>query len=99
VGEYVAPGAALVQLGDMSAWRVKTDDLTEIQIARVREGARVIMTFDGLPDLELPGKVAAIRAFGEKKRGDITYTVYIEPDRFEPRLKWNMTAIVKIEAE
>lgn len=99
IGEYVGPGVALVQLGDMSSWRVKTDDLTEIQIARVREGAKVTMTFDGLPDLELTGKVAAIRAFGEKKRGDITYTVFIEPDRHEPLLKWNMTAIVKIETE
>ena len=50
-----------------------------------------------LPGLELPGKVTSIRAFGEKKRGDITYTVFIEPDRYESQLKWSMTAIIKIE--
>ena len=97
VGEYVAAGTPLVRLGVLSAWRIQTDDLTELQIARVREGAGVTMTFDGLPGLELPGRVSAIRAFGEKKRGDITYTVYIEPERHEPKLKWSMTAIVKIE--
>ena len=97
VGEYVAAGTPLVRVGILSAWRIQTDDLTELQIAKVREGARVMMTFDGLPGMELPGKVTSIRAFGEKKRGDITYTVYIEPERHEPRLKWSMTAIVKID--
>jgi len=99
VGEYVAAGTPLVRVGELSSWRVQTDDLTELQIAKVREGAKVMLTFDGLPGLELPGKVTGIRSFGEKKRGDITYTVYIEPERYEPRLKWSMTAIVKIEPE
>lgn len=99
MGEYVPAGQPLVRLGELTAWQVQTDDLTEIQIAKVREGAKVTMTFDGLPGVELPGKVTAIRSFGEKKRGDITYTVYITPDYFEPRLKWNMTAVVKIDAE
>ena len=97
VGEYVAAGTPLIRIGEMSSWRIQTDDLTELQIARVRQGAAVMLTFDGLPGLELPGKVTGIRAFGEKKRGDITYTVFIEPERHEPRLKWSMTAIVKIE--
>ena len=97
VGEYVAAGTPLVRIGELSAWRIQTDDLTELQIARVRQGAAVTMTFDGLPGLELPGKVTSIRAFGEKKRGDITYTVFIEPDRYESQLKWSMTAIIKIE--
>ena len=97
VGEHVPAGTPLVRLGVLTDWRVQTDDLTELQIAKVREGAKVMLTFDGLPGLELPGKVVSIRAFGEKKRGDITYTVFIEPERYEPRLKWSMTAIVKIE--
>jgi HlyD family secretion protein len=97
VGEYVAAGTPLVRLGEFSAWRIQTDDLTELQIAKVREGAKVSLTFEGLPGLELAGKVTSIRAFGEKKRGDITYTVYIDPERHEPLLKWSMTAIVKIE--
>ena len=97
VGEFVAAGTPLVRVGDLSAWRIQTDDLTELQIAKVREGAAVNLTFEGLPGIELMGRVSAIRAFGEKKRGDITYTVFIDPDRHEPLLKWSMTAIVKIE--
>lgn len=99
VGEFVAAGTPLVRVGDLSAWRIQTDDLTELQIAKVREGAAVNLTFEGLPGVELSAKVTSIRAFGEKKRGDITYTVYIDPDRHEPLLKWSMTAIVKIEPQ
>jgi HlyD family secretion protein len=95
-GEYVAPGAAVARLADISAWQVETSDLTELSIAKVREGAPVIMTFDALPGLELAGKVARIKEYGESKQGDITYTVVIAPDHPEARLRWNMTAAVKI---
>jgi HlyD family secretion protein len=40
--------------------------------------------------------VKFIRPFGEKKRGDITYTVTIAPDRWDDRLRWNMTAQIAI---
>ena len=96
-GEYVAAGGVLVRMADQSRWLIRTDDLTELGIDRVRPGAAVKMTFDAIPGLELTGRVINIRAFGEKKRGDMTYTVFIEPERHESRLRWNMTAIVSIE--
>jgi HlyD family secretion protein len=95
-GEYVAPGAAVAQLADISAWQVETSDLTELSIAKVRAGAPVTITFDALPGLELAGKVARIKQYGESKQGDITYTVVIAPERQEAQLRWNMTAAVKI---
>ena len=86
-----------IQLADLSKWQIKTTDLTEINIARIKEGAEVKITFDAIPGLELPGKVTRIRAFGEKKRGDMTYAVFIEPLRMDERMRWNMTASVSIE--
>ena len=32
------------------------------------------------------------------QQGDITYTVVVAPDQNDPRLRWNMTAVVTIEA-
>lgn len=87
-----------VQLADLSKWQIKTHDLTEINIARVTEGAPVTITFDALPGVQIPGKVTHIRAYGEKKRGDMTYAVFIEPLENDARLRWNMTASVSIEA-
>lgn len=96
VGEHAAVGTVLVRIADESAWEVRTDDLTELVIARVKEGDDVSLTFDGLPDLTIPAKVKSIRSFGEKKRGDITYTVTIAPDFWDQRLRWMMTAQIAI---
>ncbi|MGQ9683970.1 MAG: HlyD family secretion protein, partial [Anaerolineae bacterium] len=96
VGEQALPGVALVQLADTSAWEIETEDLTELAIADVVVGAPVTVTFDALPDLTLPGKVARIRSYGERRQGDIVYTVGIVLDRQDPRLRWNMTAAVAI---
>jgi HlyD family secretion protein len=94
VGEYVAPGAPVVHLADFSSWAIETTDLTELNIVHVREDSQAAVTFDAIPGLELLGRVSHIRALGENKQGDITYTVTIHLDRQDPRLRWNMTASV-----
>lgn len=96
VGEHALLGTVLVRVADESAWEVRSDDLTELVIARVRRGDDVTLTFDGIPGLEIPGKVSFIRPYGEKKRGDITYTVIIAPERWDERLRWMMTAQIAI---
>ena len=96
VGEQSLPGTVLVRIADESAWVIRSDDLTELVIARVRIGNPAVLTFDGIPGLEIPGKVSMIRPYGEKKRGDITYTVTIVPERWDDRLRWMMTAQIAI---
>ncbi len=96
VGEHASIGTVLVRIADESAWEVRSDDLTELTVAKVRVGDEVALTFDGVPGLEIPGRVKFIRPFGEKKRGDITYTVTVAPDRWDDRLRWNMTAQLAI---
>jgi HlyD family secretion protein len=85
-------------MADLATWQIETTDLTELDIARVRAGSTVTMTFDAVPGLELSGKVSRIRPIGENKQGDITYVVTITPDRQDERLRWNMTAAVSIAA-
>ncbi|MGB9632673.1 MAG: efflux RND transporter periplasmic adaptor subunit, partial [Chloroflexaceae bacterium] len=81
---------------DMSNWKIETEDLTELSIVRIREGDPVTITFDALPGFELPGKVAQIKPMGENRQGDVVYTVVVIPDRWDERLRWNMTATVRI---
>jgi len=97
-GEYLAGGQVLVRLADLGNWQIETTDLTELGVVNVREGDPVAVTFDALPDLQLSGKVATIRGYGEDRQGDIVYTVVIAPDRQDERLRWNMTAKVSIAA-
>jgi multidrug efflux pump subunit AcrA (membrane-fusion protein) len=98
-GEQVVPGSPIVVLADLSAWQIETDDLTELNVVRIREGDPVMISVDAIPDLELPGKVVRIEAIGVSKLGDITYTVIIEPLETDPRLRWNMTASVVVDPE
>ena len=104
VGEAVSLGAITdqspaVTLADTSVWKVETTDLTEIDVVDVNEDARVLVTFDAIPELELTGEVAQIEALGVNKQGDITYTVTIALDEMDERLKWKMTANVYFEVE
>lgn len=95
-GAFVPPGAAIVGVADPTSWQVETTDLTELNVTRVQVGQPATLTFDAIPGLTLPARVARIKALGAKDRGDILYTVTLEPTRPDDRLRWNMTAAVNI---
>jgi HlyD family secretion protein len=97
LGEQVNPGAPIATLANLSAWQIETSDLKELDIARVQPGTPVRLTFDALPDLSLDGVVNLIRPRGGDNRGDVVYTAVIEPLESDPRLLWNMTAVVTVE--
>ena len=95
-GEPVAAGSPVAEIGDLSAWQVETDDLSELDIVRVQPGQNVTLTFDAIPNLRLQGTVERIQVKGEKKLGDITYMATIRIAEPDPRLLWNMTAVVNL---
>jgi HlyD family secretion protein len=99
VGEHVSPGSPAAHLADLTSFQIETDDLTELSVVRVREGAPATVTFDALPGLTATGKVIRIKPLGENKQGDMTYTVVIQLDQLDDRLRWNMTAAMAIEPE
>ena len=96
-GESAAPGQVAIVLADFSGWMVETDNLTEIELPNIAEGQLVAVTFDALPDLELPGRVTAISPLFEIKRGDVTYAVEIQLMQGDPRLQWGMTTVVTFQ--
>jgi HlyD family secretion protein len=96
VGETVVLGTPVIRLADTSNFQVETTDLTEINVVNVKEGDSATVTLDAIADLELTGKVASIKGFGENKQGDIVYTIVVKLDKQDPRLRWNMTAKVTI---
>lgn len=97
VGEVTGPGAPAIVLADLTAWQIETDDLSELDVVRLHTGDPAVLTFDALPDLQLPGSITQIKPIGANRQGEIVYTVVVAPDHFEPRLYWNMTAIVTVE--
>lgn len=95
-GEQAAAGATVVRLADLSVWQIETEDLTEFDVVGVQSGDAVELAFDALPDLKLTGTVVRIRPIGEDNRGDIVYTLLIDPAEQDSRLLWNMTAVVRL---
>ncbi len=96
-GEIVS-GSVAIALGDFSKWQIETDDLTEIDVVNVREGANVKISVDALPDAEFEGKVVRITPKAETKAGDQTYTVLIDIIKGDTsKLRWGMTTFVDIE--
>jgi HlyD family secretion protein len=95
-GEQAVAGQPVVELADLTAWQVETDDLTELDIVGVGEGDGVTVTFDAIEGLELAGAVERVKPIGLEKLGDITYTVVVRLEEQDPRLRWNMTAVVTI---
>lgn len=97
VGQSVAAGTPVMRIVDFSAMYVETEDLTELAIVDIHLGQKVRVRADALRAVELTGSVARISDVYEEKRGDITYTVRILLDGFDPRLRWGMTVEVFFE--
>jgi HlyD family secretion protein len=95
LGEQVSPGAPVVVMADTTSWEIETSDLTEFDVIGVTAGDPVLLTFDAIPDLQLRGTVTRIRPIGEDNRGDTVYKVVVIPNENDPRLLWNMTAVVE----
>lgn len=68
VGEYVQPAGVepVVVVGETSSLRARID-VDERDVARVREGARALVTVDALPDRRFEGRVVEVaRRMGRK---------------------------------
>jgi HlyD family secretion protein len=95
-GEEVMPGQQVLMLGDLATIQVETTDLDEIDVARIRPGHQVDLTFDALPEKVLVGHVARIAPMAVPGQTATTYKVVVELEETDPALRWGMTAFVDI---
>ncbi|NTU85122.1 MAG: HlyD family efflux transporter periplasmic adaptor subunit, partial [Chloroflexales bacterium] len=99
VGEQIAADSPALVLADLSAWKIETSDLTELDVVAVREGDPVAISFDALPEVSLDGVVTKVETLGKTFQGDVIYTVTVEPQGWDERLRWNMTATISFGAK
>jgi len=97
VGEFAASGQPVVTIADLSSWVIKTTDLTEIDVIRIKEGQPVTVKLDAIPDVEFHGNVLSISDGYTVNQGDIVYEVVILLAGQDAALRWGMTAEVKFE--
>ncbi len=94
VGEYASSAKPVVTIADLSNWVIKTTDLTEIDVVRIKEGQPVTLTLDAIPDTKLNGNVLSIAQNYAEKQGDIVYEVTVLLTDKQPSMRWGMTAQV-----
>jgi multidrug resistance efflux pump len=94
VGQRVTPGQIVMTVADFSGWMIKTDNLSEVDVVKVKVGQPVEIVLDALPSTTFAGEVTQISSRFEEKRGDITYTVTAVLKQIDPQMRWGMTAAV-----
>ncbi len=94
--EFIGPGEAILEMGDLETLRVETTDLNELDVAQIDIGSTVDVTFDALPDA-VSGTVTQISPKAEEGTG-VNYTTIIDLEDIPDDLRWGMTAFVDITA-
>lgn len=70
--------------------------LNEVDIAKIKLGQKVTLTFDAISDLTITGSVAEIDAVGTVSQGVVTYNVKISFDVEDARVKSGMSVSATI---
>lgn len=73
--------------------------LNEVDVAKVKVGQKVNLTFDAIEDLNITGSVAEVDTLGTASSGVVSYTVQITFDTQDDRVKPGMSATANIILE
>jgi len=97
IGEQVSAESRAVSVINTSSWLVETTDITELEVVNLEVGQAVTFTADALPDVTMTGVVTSISQSSFLQSGDVIYTVRIQAEDVDPRVKWGMTVEVVFE--
>ena len=98
-GELTSSEVNAVLMGDPAHMEVRTTDLRETDVVNVEIGMPVEVTFDALPDTIFDGTITQIAPVSNTDKGSTNYTIRIQVDDLDERLRWGMTAFVNIQID
>jgi len=93
-GDSVSGGTVLAVL--LAKQRIAEISLNEVDVAKVKVGQKVNLTFDAVADLTITGEVTEIDAIGAVTQGVVTYGVKIVFDTQDERVKPGMSVSTAI---
>lgn len=97
-GEMALPQTPAIRLGDLTEFRVETEDLSEVDVDQVRVGQEAQITIDALDGKTFKGKVRQLAPVASDRRGDKVYVVTLTLDAgTEDGLRWGMGSFVDIQ--
>jgi HlyD family secretion protein len=97
-GEPIGAFQPILILADLSEIRVRTTDLSEVDVPKLREGQTATIFFDALSDQSFTGTIERI---ADKSTGvtSVYYEVTLKLDQVPTGLRWGMTAFVTFPVE
>lgn len=93
-GDAVSSGTTLATI--ITRQNIVQVTLNEVDVAKIKLGQKVSLTFDAIPDLTITGKVSEIDSIATVSQGVVTYTVKIGFDLQDARVKNGMSASASI---
>lgn len=93
-GDTISSGASLGTL--ITKQRIATISLNEIDVAKVKVGQKVMLTFDAIDGLNISGSVAEVDALGTVSQGVVSYNVKIAFDLQDDRIKPGMSVSASV---
>jgi HlyD family secretion protein len=96
VGDYAAPGTAVLTLADLSGLHIETKDLDEVSAAKVQVGEPVQVTIPALDKKTFAGTVTQLdREPTVTSSGDVNYVARISLTDTPADLRWGQSARVE----
>lgn len=94
-GGYVGAGQPAVTVMDMSSYVVNVE-IDEIDLARVEPGMAADVSFDAIPNVELPGKVESMGVAAMPRAGMVVIPIRVSIRGSHDMLKPGLTTNVRI---
>jgi multidrug resistance efflux pump len=95
-GEASVPGQAAVSVGDVRHLLLETSDLDQSQLGGVVEGQPATVMFDAVPDARFAARVVRIALMASTGPGGTNFTLTLELDQTDARLRWGMTSTIEL---
>lgn len=94
-GQSVSSGDSAVRIDNLENLVVEVA-VSEVDINKVSEGQKAVVTFDALPDKEYEGAVSSISAAGSDDSGVVEFNVTVKILNADADVKPGFTAVVSI---
>jgi len=93
-GDTVSSGVTIATL--ITKQKIAEISLNEVDAAKVKVGQKTTLTFDAVEELSLTGEVIEVDTLGTVSQGVVTYTVKINFDTQDERVKSGMSVSANI---
>lgn len=93
-GDTISSGTAIATV--ITKQKIAEISLNEVDMAKIKVGQKVTLTFDAVSDLTITGEVAEVDSLGTVSQGVVTYTTQIIFDTQDERIKSGMSVSAAI---